>query len=221
MKKTIILFIILKISIVGYSQILTTVTDNDGNVYHTVRIGTQVWFKENLNTTHYSNGEAIPYITNGDEWRNLETGAYCNYNNKLSYIITYGRIYNWNTVVDSRRLCPIGWHVPNNSEWEILTKYLGGESVAGGKLKETGLAHWENINVGATNETGFSAVPGGYRIVSGAYMFIGAVCYWWSSTELNTSYSWYRAIRSDSEYIFKGNGDGDKRYGFYVRCLRD
>jgi uncharacterized protein (TIGR02145 family) len=138
-----------------------TVTDIDGNIYHTVTIGTQVWMVENLKTTKYRNGDPIPNVT-GNAWAALTTGAYCWYNNDAAtYKATYGALYNWYAVADSRNIAPTGWHVPTDAEWTTLTTFLGGESVAGGKLKETGTNHWTSPNTGATNETGFTALPGG------------------------------------------------------------
>ena len=151
------------------NQNAATVTDIDGNVYHTVTIGTQTWMVENLKTTRYRNGEAIPNITDNASWAALITCAYCDYNNIPSNSITYGKLYNWYAVNDSRNIAPMGWHVSTDAEWTTLTTFLGGTSIAGGKLKENGTIHWNSPNVGATNETGFSALPGGYRLNSGFY----------------------------------------------------
>ncbi len=198
---------------------ITNVTDYDGNIYDTVVIGTQTWMKQNLKVTHYRNGDAIPNVTDNTAWSNLATGAYADYNNTPSNSTTYGRLYNWYTVVDTRNLCPTGWHVPSDAEWTTLTNYLGGESIAGGKLKEAGTTHWNSPNTAATNETGFTALPAGYRVGNGTYNYFGKYGYWWSSTEGNTAYAWTRLVY----YYFSGasrNYDG-KTYGFSVRCLRD
>ncbi|MCB9001260.1 MAG: fibrobacter succinogenes major paralogous domain-containing protein [Bacteroidales bacterium] len=159
-----------------------TVTDIDGNTYITVTIGNQVWMAENLKTTHYNDGTAIPNVTDGNEWAALTTGAYCWYSNATAYKDTYGALYNW-YAVNTGKLAPTGWHVATDAEWTTLTTYLGGESVAGGKLKETDTTHWASPNTGATNETGFTALPGGYRGRGGAFGGIGGYGYWWSATE--------------------------------------
>jgi uncharacterized protein (TIGR02145 family) len=133
--------------------------DIDGNYYTTVKIGTQVWIAENLRTTKYSNGTPIPYIEDNKTWSGLtlgvvKTGAYCWYNNdSAKYKNIYGALYNWYAIIDSNGLCPDDWHVPTDGEWAILENYLGGNSVAGGKMKETGLEHWISPNKDATNES--------------------------------------------------------------------
>ena len=149
-----------------------TVTDIDGNTYQTVKIGDQWWMAENLKVTCYRNGDAIPNITDGTTWASLSTGAYCEYNNDINNVATYGRLYNWYAVTDSRNIAPAGWHVPSDAEWKQLEMYLGmSQSEAdatgwrgtdeGGKLKEVGTMHWNSPNTGATNESGFTALPGG------------------------------------------------------------
>jgi uncharacterized protein (TIGR02145 family) len=139
-----------------------TVKDFEGNVYKTITIGTQTWMADNLRTTKYRNGDAIPEVTDSSAWINLITGAYCNYNNTRNNdtIVSYGRFYNLYAVTDNRNICPTGWHVSTDAEWTTLTDYLGGASVAGDKLKEKGTTHWESPNAGATNEIGFTALPG-------------------------------------------------------------
>jgi len=198
------------------------VTDADGNIYSTVTIGTQVWFAENLKTTKYKDGTTIPLVTDGEAWGALSTPGYCWYNNDATtYKSTYGALYNWYTV-NTLKLCPTGWHVPDNAEWWTLTTYLGGENVAGGKLKETGTTHWASPNTGATNETGFTAVPGGSRDGGGPFMYIGyfgGLGYWWSSTEYSTTNAWSRYMYSNLSIVYIFNND--KQNGFSVRCLRD
>jgi uncharacterized protein (TIGR02145 family) len=155
--------------------------DNDGNNYRTVKIGTQVWMAENLKTTKYRNGDPIPNVTDGPAWWNLPTGAYCNSDNDVNLWTTYGRLYNWYAVNDSRNIAPAGWHVPTDYEWSKLIAYLG--SLPGDKLREEGTEHWLSPNTDATNETGFTALPGGYRDNTGTFISIGSNGYWWSSTE--------------------------------------
>ena len=194
--------------------------DIDGNIYDAVTIGTQTWMKQNLNVTHYRNGDAIlTNITDNGAWSNLTTGAYCNYNNDANNASTFGRLYNWYTVVDARNLCPTGWHVPSDVEWTTLITYLGGDHVAGGKLKEAGLTHWQSSNSGATNETGFTALPSGFRFVDGSYNDINHDGFWWSSTEYNTGEVWARYMHYG--YGSTGSYWVGKLTGFSVRCLKD
>jgi len=196
-----------------------TVTDIDGNVYQIVTIGTQVWMAENLEVTHYRNGDAIPNITDNTEWEGLTTGAYCNYNNDEGYVSTYGRLYNWYAVGDGRNIAPDGWHVPTHAEWQTLVDYLGGYAVAGGKLKETGTTHWLSPNTGATNESGFSGLPGGYRYFDGNYYGMNFIAYFWSSTEYSGNYAWSRFLGSNVSEVYYY--ERDKPHGFSVRCVKD
>ncbi len=194
-------------------------TDCENNNYATVQIGTQLWMAENLKTTKYRNCNTIPNLTGNTAWSYDTIGAYCDYNNIPDSSSIYGRLYNWFAVVDSRNLCPIGWHVPIDSEWTTLTIYLGGENIAGGKLKETGLSHWLSPNTSATNETGFTALPAGGRESGGAYGYIGSIGYWWSSTEFVTSLAWFREMFSSDSNV--GRYEFNKQEGFSVRCLRN
>jgi uncharacterized protein (TIGR02145 family) len=217
---------IYSLTIMGFVLILTdncqnrgTVKDIDGNIYYTVTIGKQVWMKENLKTTKYQNGDPIPNITNSTAWTNLRTGAYCNYSNDKSIATNYGRLYNWYSVIDNRKVCPHGWHVPTLTEWSILATYLGGKNVAGGKLKETGTTHWQNSSSGTTNETNFTALPGGGLINNSMFGGIGSQGYWWSSTEFETYIVWTQYMTND--YIYLNSLLLPKYYGFSIRCLRD
>jgi uncharacterized protein (TIGR02145 family) len=214
--------------VIKYSETITiatlpgiagTVTDIDGNVYNTITIGTQVWMAENLKTTKYRNGNAIPNVTDNATWAALTTGAYCNYNNDANNVAIYGRLYNWYALSDSRNIAPIGWHVSTDAEWTTLTSYLGGETGAGGKLKETGTSHWASPNTGATNQTGFTALPGGARFYNGPFDFFEYTGCWWTSTEGSTSSAW-----GISMYYNDGNKprtNFPKYYGFSVRCVKD
>ena len=169
-------------------------TDIDHNVYNTITIGTQVWMKENLKTTRYNDGTTIPLVTDSASWATLWAPGYCWYNNDtVTYKATYGAQYNWYTV-NTGKLCPKGWHVPSDAEWTVLIDYLGGEDVAGGKLKETGTTHWDIPNEGATNESGFTALPGGDRGYLGTYEEIGQSGSWWCSTQnrYNTDFALFR-----------------------------
>lgn len=199
-----------------------TMTDIDGNVYKTITIGTQTWMAENLRTTRYRNGEAIPEVTGPTEWKSLKTGAYCNYENTTDKdkIATFGRLYNLFAVTDSRNLAPAGWHVATDAEWTTMTAYLGGESNAGGALKESGMIHWVSPNTGASNKSGFTALPGGRREYdSGAFINLGFDGFWWTSSAYNPDYSWYRYLHYNVADIYRANFH--KQYGFSVRCIRD
>ena len=196
-----------------------TVTDIDGNVYQTIIIGEQEWMMENLKVTHYRDGTAIPTGHSNSDWSNLSTGAYAVYNDDESNADTYGYLYNWYAVDDSRNIAPEGWHVPTDDEWQILVDYLGGSSVAGGKMKETGTEHWNSPNTGATNESGFTALPGGYRIGNGYYFSMGNYGYFWSSTESSSNFAWYRELGYYHSAV--GRHSGSKQIGFSVRCVRD
>jgi len=195
-----------------------TVNDTDGNLYHVIRIGGQDWMIENLRTTRYNDGTAIPLVTDNTAWGALITPGRCWYNNDSATYNNYGALYNWYTV-NTGKLAPTGWHVASDTEWTILTNYLGGASIAGGKLKEAGLAHWLTPNTGATNETGFSALPGGYRYSSGAFTNVGTYGFWWSSTAGGATDSWSRGMYCSSANVFRFNYNDT--YGFSVRCVRD
>jgi uncharacterized protein (TIGR02145 family) len=184
-----------------------------------VTIGTQIWMTKNLDVENYRNGDSIPEVRDTSTWAALTTGAWCYYENNSAYGITYGKLYNWYAVNDSRGLAPSGWHVPTDAEWSTLTTYLGGVSVAGGKLKESGTTHWQSPNTGATNESCISALPGGYRYGNGSFYGIGNYGSWWSSSELDTSYAWNRYLYYNDANIRRYNFS--KEAGFSVRCVQD
>jgi uncharacterized protein (TIGR02145 family) len=195
-----------------------SVLDVDGNIYKAVTIGKQLWMAENLKTTKYNDGSAIPLVTDNTKWAALSTSAYCWYNNdKTANKNMCGALYNW-YAVNTNELCPTGWHVPTDAEWTTLTTYLGGESIADGKLKETGTTHWTTLSKGATNESGFTALPSGSREYNGTFYGIGVYGHWWSSTEYSATYAYFRNMLNYSGVI--RNRDG-KQVGFSVRCLRD
>lgn len=216
-----------------------TVTDVDGNVYQTVKIGNQIWMAEDLKVSHYPNGDAIPYIDDNATWGALaddnRSDAYSFYGDSNNDGIIdvanpdYGALYtyaaaigdNWaRDKVDNQGVCPEGWHLPTDAEWTELTDYLGGNSVAGGKLKETGISHWNKPNLGATNESGFSALSGGIRYnFLGTFDSAGLSGHWWSATESSGSKAWscflyYKEAEAYRIYYFKADG-------FSVRCVRD
>jgi uncharacterized protein (TIGR02145 family) len=198
-----------------------SMTDQDSNVYKTVTIGTQTWMAENLRTKKYNDGRAIPNVTDHAAWLHLTTDAYCNYNNITNddTIATFGLLYNW-YAVNTGRLAPDGWHIATDADWTQLTDYLGGESVAGGILKETGTLHWYSPNEGATNETGFTALPAGGRDADGTLFYnIGSYSYWWSSSEYSSTNAWFRFLFFDGSNV--GRYSGSKKDGFAVRCVKD
>ncbi|MNQ45102.1 Fibrobacter succinogenes major domain [compost metagenome] len=196
-----------------------SVTDIDGNVYHKVTIGTQVWMKENLNVSRYRNGDIIPQEIEPAAWLNLTIGAWCYYENNTANGSVYGKLYNWYAVNDPRGLAPTGWHVPSDTEWATLTTYLGGQNVAGAELKEAGTTHWMSPNTGATNRSGFTALPGGVRQKYGDFFEVRQAGFWWSSTEAAGEAAWYRQLYYDTGGI--GRPGIDKKQGYSVRCLKD
>jgi uncharacterized protein (TIGR02145 family) len=198
-----------------------TMTDQEGNVYKTVTIGTQTWMAENLRTTIYNDGTFLTNVADDDEWEDLTTGAYCNYDNATGTdtIATYGRLYNW-YAVNTGKLTPVGWHVPTDAEWTTLSTYLGGESVAGDLLKETTTKHWSDSNIEATNETGFTALPGGYRSENGNFYYIGYFGSWWSSTEYLTGKPYFRAVYFDDGEVIR-SFSRNMKLGVSIRCVMD
>jgi len=224
---------------VNYNTATKTVTINvtnvftdprDGNVYHTVTIGTQIWMVENL--------RYLPSVTGPGT--GSQTVPYCyvyGYNGTVvadakatSNYTTYGVLYNWTAAMNGaasstanpsgvQGVCPTGWHLPSDAEWTQLTTYLGGESVAGGKLKETGTTHWDSPNAGATNETGFTALPGGYRDWDSTFYNVGYYGYWWGATEGNAGSALDRYVGYDDGEV--GSYYSYEEVGFSVRCVRD
>jgi uncharacterized protein (TIGR02145 family) len=202
---------------VGYGIML----DQENNNYRTVRIGAQTWMAENLKTTIYRNGDPISQVANKSSWEALDNGAYCYFNNDASKDCPYGKLYNWYAVSDSRNICPNGWHVPTESDWVVLENYLGGFGAAGGKMRSTGTQYWLTANAGATNESGFSGLPGGYRSsgVTDFYNF-GNNAIWWSSTSFGAEFARYRGtLNTGNGQLFFGAGV--KINGYSVRCIKD
>lgn len=197
-----------------------TVKDGDGNSYGIVVIGTQTWMSKNLATTKFSDGSAITHVPDGTEWRNQTSPAYSWYENKKeTYGNVYGAMYNA-YAVKTGKLCPSGWHVPSEEEWTILSNFLGGAAIAGGKLKEAGLSHWQSPNLGATNESGFGALPGGTRWNSQTGVSIGYSGNWWTTTVGNYP-SFSRAVTIHYNYSYVYFGGFDNGYGFSVRCIKN
>ena len=205
-------------------ETLKGVKDIDNNRYDIITIGTQTWMAGNLKTTRYNDGTVILLITDNTAWgtaSNDSIPGYCWYDNDASKLITYGALYNWyaiDTVSNGdKNVCPTGWHMPTIDEWFTLGTYLG--TFPGGKMKEAGLAHWVSPNIVATNESGFSGLPGGFRHSSGPFYDISNYGYWWSSTKENAADAWFLSLLASS-----GNDNrfsNPKGIGFSVRCLRD
>jgi uncharacterized protein (TIGR02145 family) len=194
-----------------------TVTDIDGNVYKTVKIGSQFWMLENLKTAHYSDGSPITELELKTPWADAKTGAWCYYQSNDGNNPTYGKLYNWYAVTDKRKLCPTGWHVPSDDEWTLLTDYLGGDQAAGGKMKATTL--WNDPNTDADNSSGFTALPAGTRSYDGTFYLLGFSGLFWSSTEDGSNTAWYRYLYSNFSKVFRNyNGKGS---GLSVRCVGD
>jgi uncharacterized protein (TIGR02145 family) len=209
----------------------------DCQSYPIVKLGNQWWMAENLNATKYSNGTSIPLVTDNTAWANLAddniSDAYCYYNNNTSgEADIYGALYTWaaamgDSAVSSstnpsgvQGVCPNGWHLPSDAEWTQLSDYLGGESVAGGKMKETGTTHWSSPNTGADNSSGFTGLPSGYRDYdNGSFFNLGNYGLWWSATEISGTDAWYSLLGYNDANLHRYNDS--KSSGFSVRCLKD
>jgi len=199
-----------------------TITDVDGNQYKTVQIGEQQWMAENLRTTKFNDGTMIPLAIDNSSWLNAGVPARCYYDNNISNA-KYGALYNWSVIgqydVNSKNVCPSGWHVSRNIDWSDLEKYLGGSDVAGGKLKEAGFLNWDSPNSDATNAALFNALPGGLRTSNGDFYWIKQRGYWWTATEQNGMDAIYRIIKYDSGEI---NWSYEyKKMGMSIRCVKN
>jgi len=198
----------------------STMTDIDGNIYIIIKIGNQVWMGENLKATRYRDGSEILYVSDDTVWSSLATGAYCWCDdNSAEYKKTYGALYNFHAVIDNRCLCPEGWHVPTKADWQELVEYLGGEDIAGGKMKAVDSACWTDPNIGATGESRFGGLPGGGRGRTGGCGEVGNYATWWSSTAYDSIYAWHWGL-------YHGNAKvrfnpGHMASGFSVRCVKD
>jgi uncharacterized protein (TIGR02145 family) len=196
----------------------TVATDSDGNIYQSVVIGTQEWMVENLRTTKYSDGTSIPNITGDTEWEELETGAWCHYDNNSDYESTYGKLYNW-YAVETGKLCPTGWHVPTDAEWAVLEDYLtanGHDGTEGEALKSA--SDWVEDENG-TDDYGWNGLPSGGRATSGSFGRVGIWGFWWSSSDINLDSTRVHWLGVDRPSL--GRSDYSKGNGYSVRCLRD
>jgi uncharacterized protein (TIGR02145 family) len=224
LKKYIMKNVLLLITYLSFSGVILcqeknkTVKDFDGNVYNTLIIGDQLWMKENLRTTHFTNGDQIPTtrpdaknITSEEEpvYQWVYDGLDKNEEN-------YGRLYTWYAAADSRNICPDGWRLPSQAEWAGMIRHLGGDDKAGGKLKATGFEFWEEPNTGANNESGFTALPSGGRNEDGTFSGLGKYAAWWTSTE-----GMFRNIEHDEPYTFRYYFYRSPFLGLSVRCIKD
>jgi uncharacterized protein (TIGR02145 family) len=199
-----------------------SVSDVDGNVYKTVQIGDQLWMAENLKTTKYKDGTSIPNVSENTDWSNLHTDGYSWYdNNDVSYKDTYGALYNWYAVTNSRNICPNGWHVPSADEWTTLATYLGGSGVAGGKMKEAGTDHWLTPNTGANNSSGMTGLPGGVRRDDGLFVNMHFISVWWSTSISNDGGLPVAAYTNADIANFYLPDYLTMNMGCSIRCLKD
>ncbi len=197
-------------------------TDADGNNYAVVQIGTQLWMEENLKTTKYQDDSVIPNVTDSASWGNLTTGAWCNYHNDTLEGITYGHLYNYYAVEDTRNICPFGWHVPSDSEWRILENFLGDSVVAGQKMKENCTTRWEyNDTTWGTNTSGFTGLCANYRNSNGSWSMAPDNNHdsnFWSSTVDVSSFAWFRGLRWCYNDVFRAPAIFNT--GFSLRCMK-
>ena len=202
-----------------------TLTDIDGNVYKTITVNGREWMAENLNVGRFRNGDQIFLVTDNNGWASSILQPFsCYYQNEVSNACPYGRIYNFYAVTDSRGLCPTGWHVPDNFEWSLLGDAFGGSSTAGTQLRTTGTLEagnglWFSPNAGATNQSGFSAVPGGYRSQFGFFTQKNAGGYYWAGQSAGSNDGWFHQLLYDNNGLTGNIFDG--RFGASVRCIRD
>ena len=185
----------------------------------TVIICTQTWMVSNLTVPTYRNGDPIPQVTDQSAWSSLTTGAWCYYNNDPATESTYGKLYNWYAVNDSRGLAPIGWHIPSDIEWTTLSNCLGGVGISGAAMKEIGITHWASPNTGATNSSGFTGLPSGNRTGSGLFHDVTFYEDFWSSTPSTSTLSWTRSLNYDDNTLSRY--DDSNTNGYSVRCIKD
>lgn len=196
-----------------------TVTDIDGNVYQTITIGTQVWMAENLKVSKFRNGDVISHTFDEFNWKSLEQEGYCEYENDVDLGEVYGKLYNWYAVADPRNICPVGWHIPTASEWMTLISFLGGEGAAGNAMKEAGTSHWMLNNAECSNESTFTALPGGYRDYLGIFRDINSYGFWWCSNGFDADRAWALELADNYPGVFIISID--KSSGFSIRCVKD
>jgi uncharacterized protein (TIGR02145 family) len=195
--------------------------DIEGNIYQTIKIGDDTWMAENLRTTHYLNGDTIAQMFDYNSDISLldEPKFYIAFDSDTASI-NYANAYTWFTVNDSRGICPFGWHIPTNSDWDNLITSIGGDVATGGKLKEVGVMHWVSPNQDATNESGFTAVGAGYQSKNGNRLFLTSGAFWWSNTPYFTDYAWSISIKSGSTNVTKSFNQ-NKKDALNVRCVKN
>lgn len=198
------------------------IADIDGSMHKTVTIGNQVWMQENLNITRYRNGDIIRQAKTNEEWNDAGAngeGVWCYYNNDPAHGKKYGKLYNWYAVHDPRGLAPAGWHIPTDKEWTTVTSALGGENIAGGKMKFSGISQWQSPNIGSNNDSNFSALPSGMRGINGNFSFIGESAYFWTYSEYSPTKAWYRVLNHHLITVVRSSEE--KIDGLSVRCIAD
>ena len=215
---------IIVLSIIFVGLLFSCSKDNATNpqenkVYDNVKIGNQVWMKKNLDVVCYRNGDIIPQINDSLEFATKTTGAWCYYDNNSENGKIYGTIYNWYAVNDPSGLAPKGWHIPTDSEWTVMTDLYGGEYFVGGKLKDTGLTYWKDVNIGATNESGFTGLPGGMSSMFNIFTSIRILGYWWTATEHSATQGKLWSLINGSSVI--NHFFTDKKFFLSVRCVKD
>ncbi len=219
MNKTFIAAIFLSISLSVLAQQNEKITDIDGNVYNTIRVGTDIWMTENLAVTRYNDGTPIPFVTCPDEWIVTLSPACRWYNNDQAGLKHFGVLYNW-YVIETGKLCPSGWHVPTDNEWKSLSWFVGGDLIAGLKLREEGNKNWEPSKYQGTNDIGFGALPAGFvHDFTGETSSIYNYASFWTASEYSRAFGWGRSIHINHPELRRFN-DG-KKGGFSVRCVKD
>ncbi|HZY25077.1 MAG TPA: fibrobacter succinogenes major paralogous domain-containing protein [Bacteroidales bacterium] len=216
---TLIVFLILFAGCRKAEKPLEPLADVEGNIYKTVKIGSQEWMAENLKTTKFADGTDIPLVKDTGAWSNLTTSAYCWYNNdETTYNLPYGALYNGYTIV-SGQLCPAGWHIPSKQEWMQLRDFLGDSLTAGGKLKEAGLTHWLAPNKGADNSSGFTAVPAGFRYFEGSFSSLLSYAAFWVATDSASNDAWFTGLYyADAGFVIDHR---IRKHGFSIRCIKN
>lgn len=200
-----------------------TMTDQSGNTYKTITIGSQTWMAENLRTTKYRNGNPIPNVPDNNTWASLSTGAYCDINNESSNSKVYGRLYNYYTILDNRNIAPAGWHVATQAEWNTLIDKYAGWMNAGDPLKEKGITHWWSPNSEATNESGFTALPNCPRDVNGDFEVLGIIGnsgVWWCNSGDTTTPIYWNMSNNEANVTSAALGSY-RRNGNAIRCVKD
>lgn len=203
-------------------SIAQSISDFDGNVYTTVKINQQIWLGQNLNTSHFRNGDPIPEVKTDEEWEkagNEQKPAWCYYEYNLDQGKTYGKLYNWYAVNDKRGLAPKGYHIPTVQDWNTMSSYLGGGEKAGGQLKEKGMAHWKSPNTEATNSSGWNGLPGGLNYSFGTFVGVGNTGYWWTSVENGEVTANVYSLSFENSTLF--DLFLNKGVGLSIRCIKD